>query len=74
MLIKKWLLIFLYIGLMDWGSRHLTITVETGGGGGRAGHLPTKIVRWAGHLTNSNVLEAGFDSHITTKHKITHYN
>ena len=44
------------------------------GGGGRAGHLPTKIVRWAGHLTNSNVLEAGFDSHITTKHKITHYN
>ena len=44
------------------GGGHLNITVETGVGGGGvetgvgggvgAGHLPTKIARWAGHLTN----------------------
>ena len=46
MFIKKWQLMSLYFGLMDWGAGHLTVIVGTG-----AGHLPTKIARMAGHLT-----------------------
>ena len=32
MFIKNWQLMFLYIGLMDWGAGHLTIIVGTGDG------------------------------------------
>ena len=54
---------------MDCGAGHLTIIEGTGG----AGHLPTKIARRAGHLTNffkcprglpGGMLAAGIDSHI----------
>ena len=76
MFIKKWQLIFLYIGRTDWGTRHLTIIVGTG-----AGHLPTKIAQWAGHLTNffkctgftrwfsRRMLAARMDSYIKTSKK-----
>ena len=76
MFIKKWQLIFLYIGRTDWGTGHLTVIVGTG-----AGHLPTKIVQWAGHLTNffkctgftrwfsRRMLAARMDSYIKTSKK-----
>ena len=54
MFIKKWQLIFLYIGWMDWGTGHLTIILETG-----VGHLPTKIGPGGG-----GGLVAGIDPHI----------
>ena len=41
-LLKKWQLIFLYIGRIDWGTRHLTIILGTGDGtfaNRRADHL-----------------------------------
>ena len=47
MFIKIWQAITLYIDRMDWGAGHLTTTEGTG-----VEHLPTKIVRKAGHLNN----------------------
>ena len=47
MFIKEWQPILLNIGRMDWGAANLTIIVGTD-----AGHLPTKIARWVGYLTN----------------------
>ena len=62
----------LYIGWMDWGSGTLIIIVGTG-----MSHLPTKISRRAGHLTNffkgpgfnlpgGRMLAAGIDLHINS--------
>ena len=47
MFIKIYKLIILYIDRMNWRARHLTTTEGT-----EAGHLPTKIVRRAGHLSD----------------------
>ena len=73
MSITKWQLIFLFIGLMDFGAGRLIIIVGTG-----AGHLPTKIARRAEHLnifsnarglpgpfSRVQMLAAGIDSHIS---------
>ena len=72
---------FLYIALMDWGARHLTIIVEMG-----AGHLSMKIAHRAGHLTNfsntrdfpgsfprgEGMLAAGNDLYITYQEQDDH--
>ena len=47
MLVKKWKLILLYMGRLDWGTENLTIIEGMGGGG----HFPTKVACRARHLT-----------------------
>ena len=47
MIIKIWQLIILYIDRMNWRAGHLTTTEGMGGG-----HLPKKIARRAGHLSD----------------------
>ena len=71
MFIKKWQLIFLYIGRLDWGAGHLTIIVGTGDGA-----FAKKTARRAGHLIilsyarcmPGGILAAGIDSHTISSH------
>ena len=70
MFITKWQLIFLFIGLMDFGAGRLIIIVGTG-----AGHLPTKIARRAERLnifSNARGLPGPFPGFRCSRLELTH--
>ena len=68
MFVKKWQLTFLFIGLMDWEARHLTIIVGTGGGAFASENCPQdrafdQFLKMPGACPGG-MLAAGINSHI----------